>query len=66
MRVFKLLVYLSTGARTAVLFRVLYTRNLLLLRLPSYFIAAAFYRVSIEFPFKLSQDFKEGKVDINK
>ena len=50
-RVFKLLVYLGTGAYTVILFRALYARNLLLLRLPSYLIAAAVYRVSVEFLF---------------
>ena len=51
MRVFELLVYLSAGAHTVVLFRALYAHNLLLLRLPSCLIAAAVYRVSIKFPF---------------
>ena len=50
-RVFKLLVYLGTGAYIVVLFGALRTRNFLLLRLPSYLIAAAVYRVSVEFPF---------------
>ena len=52
-RVFKLLVYLGTSAYTATLPKVLYTYNLLLIRITSYFVAAAFYRVSVEFPFKL-------------
>ena len=50
-KVFKLLVYLGTGAYIVVLLRALYARNFLLLRLPSCLIAAAVYRVSVEFPF---------------
>ena len=50
-KVFKLLVYLGTGARIVILLGTLRARNLLLLRLPSCLIAAAVYRVSIEFPF---------------
>ena len=50
-RVFKLLIYLSTGAYIAVLLGALCACNLLLLRLPSCLIAAAVYRVSVEFPF---------------
>ena len=50
-RVFKLLVYLGTRAYIIVLFRTLRAYNLLLLRLPSCLIAAAIYRVSVEFPF---------------
>ena len=49
MGVFKLLVYLSARAYTAVLLKVLYGRNLLLLRVPFYLIAVAFYRIFIEF-----------------
>jgi hypothetical protein len=56
-RVFKLLVYLGIGARSAVLPRGLYYRNLLLLEGPSYLYATAFYKVSVEFPFRLSRDF---------
>jgi hypothetical protein len=52
-KVFKLLVYLSTKTCIVVLLRALYTCNLLLLRVFSYFIAAAVYRVSVEFLFKL-------------
>ena len=51
MRVFKLLVYLSAKVYIVVLFRALCVCNLLLLKLPSCLIAAAVYRVSIEFPF---------------
>ena len=50
-KVFKLLVHLGTGACIIILFRALRACNLLLLRLPSYLIAAAVYRVSVEFPF---------------
>ena len=50
-RVFKLLVYLGTGAYIVILLGALRSRNLLLLRLPSCLIAAAVYRVSVEFPF---------------
>ena len=50
-RVFKLLVYLGAGARTAVLLRALRARDLSLLKGPSCLRAAAVYRVSIEFPF---------------
>jgi hypothetical protein len=64
-KVFKFLVYLDARACIVVLFKALYTRNLLLLKLPSYFIAAAIYRVSVEFPFRLLQDFKGGRVGIN-
>ena len=50
-KVFKLLVYLGAGACMVVLFKALYVCNLLLLRLSSCLIAAAVYRVSVEFPF---------------
>ena len=50
-RVFKLLIYLGAKAHIVVLFGALCTHNLLLLRLPSCLIAAAIYRVSVEFPF---------------
>ena len=50
-RVFKLLVYLGTRAYIVVLLKALRSHNLLLLRLPSYLIAAAVYKVSVEFPF---------------
>ena len=65
MRVFKLLVYLGVRACTVILFRALRARNLLLLRLPSCFIAAAVHRVSVEFLFRLSRNFKEGRMDVN-
>jgi hypothetical protein len=54
-RVFKLLAYLGARAYTVVLLRALYVRNLLLLRVPSCLVAAAVYRVSVEFPFRLSR-----------
>ena len=60
-RVFKLLVYLDTEAHTVVLFRALYTRNLLLLRLPSCLIAVAIHRVSIKFPFLAVAKFLKEK-----
>ena len=50
-RVFKLLIYLGTRACIVILLGALCARNLLLLRLPFCLIAAAVYRVSIEFPF---------------
>ena len=53
-KIFKLLVYLGAKAYTVILFRVLYAHNLLLLKLPSCLIAAAVYRISVEFPFELS------------
>ena len=59
-RVFKLLVHLGVRAYLAVLPRGLYYRNLLLLEGPSYLCVIAFYRVSIEFPFMSSRDFKGG------
>ena len=52
-RVFKLLVYLDIRARLAVLPRGLYYFNLLLLEGPSYLYITAFYKVSIEFLFRL-------------
>jgi len=65
-RVFKLLAYLGIIAYLAILLRGLYYYNLLLLEGPSYFKATAFYRVSIEFPFRLSRGFKGEIIDINK
>jgi len=59
-RVFELLEYLGIRARSAVLPRGLYYHNLLLLEGPSYLYATAFYKVSVEFPFRLSRDFKGG------
>ena len=50
-RVFELLVYLSIKICTVVLLRALRACNLLLLKLPFCLIAAAVYRVSVEFPF---------------
>ena len=57
-RVFKLLVYLGVRACLAVLFRDLYCYNLLLLEGLSYLYMMAFHKISIEFPFRSSQDFK--------
>jgi hypothetical protein len=59
-RVFKLLAYLGIGARSAVLPRGLYCRNLLLWEGPSCLSATACYKVSVEFLFGLSRDFKGG------
>ena len=59
-RVFKLLVHLGIRACLAVLPRGLYYYNLSLLEGPSYLYATAFYKVSVEFPFRLSRDFKVG------
>jgi len=52
-RVFKLLVHLGIRAYSAVLPRGLYCRNLLLLEGPSCLSATAFYKVFMEFPFRL-------------
>jgi len=60
MRVFKLLEHLGIKACLAILPRGLYYHNLLLLEGPSYLYAMAFYKVSVEFPFKSSRDFKGG------
>ena len=57
-RVFKLLVHLGIRARSAVLPRGLYYRNLLLLEGPSYLYATAFHKVSIEFPLGYREIFK--------
>jgi len=60
-RVFKLLVHLGIRAYLAVLPRGLYCYNLLLLKGPSCLRATAFYKVFIEFLFRLLQDFKGGQ-----
>jgi len=65
-RVFELLVHLGIRAHSAVLPRGLYCHNLLLSEGPSCFSATAFYKVSVEFPFRLSRDFKGGIVGVNK
>jgi len=57
-RVFKLLVHLGVRARSAVLLRGLYYRNLLLSEGPSCLSVTAVYKVFVEFPFRLSRDFK--------
>jgi len=59
-------VHLGVRAYLAILPKGLYCHNLLLLKGPFYLKATAFYRVFIEFLFKLSQSFKKGMVDINK
>ena len=58
-RVFELLVYLGAGACTAVLLRALRAHDLSLSKRPSCLRAAAIYRVSVGFPFRLSRCFKE-------
>jgi len=57
-KVFKLLEHLGIRAYSAVLPRGLYYRNLSLLEGPSYLYATAFHKVSIEFLFRSSRDFK--------
>jgi hypothetical protein len=64
-RVFKLLAYLSARTYIVVLLRALRALNFLLLKVPSCLIAAAVYRVSVKFLFKLSRNFKGGRVGIN-
>ena len=59
-RVFKLLVHLGIRAYLAILPRGLYYRNLLLLKGPFCLSVIAFYKVFIEFLFRLSRDFKKG------
>ena len=56
-RVFELLAYLGIRACSAILPRGLYCRNLLLSKGPSCLSATAFYKVFMEFPFRLSRDF---------
>ena len=52
-KVFKLLVYLGVRAYIVILFGALCACNLSLSRLPFCLVATAFYRVSVEFLFKL-------------
>jgi hypothetical protein len=59
-RVFKLLVHLGIRAYLAVLPRGLFYYNLSLLGRPFCLSATAFYKVFIEFLFRLSRDFKGG------
>jgi hypothetical protein len=59
-RVFKLLVHLGIRARSAVLPRGLFYRNLSLLGRPSYLSATTFHKVFVEFLLRLSRDFKGG------
>ena len=63
-RVFELLVHLGIGARSAVLPRGLYCRNLLLSEGPSCLKATAFHGVFIKFPLGHYEIFKGGIVDI--
>jgi len=65
-KVFKPLAYLSIRAYLAILPKGLYYCNLLLLKGPSYLNITAFYKVSMEFLFRLSRDFLERIVGINK
>jgi hypothetical protein len=57
-KVFKLLVHLGAKACIVILLKALCARNLSLLRVPSCLIAVAVHKISIEFPFKLSRNFK--------
>ena len=59
-RVFKLLVHLGVGARSAVLPRGLYYCNLSLLKGPSCLYATAFHKVSVEFLLGRREIFKVG------
>jgi hypothetical protein len=59
-KVFKLLVHLGIRAYLAILPRGLFYYNLSLLGRPFYLGAIAFYKVFIEFPFRLSRDFEGG------
>ena len=58
-RVFKLPAHLDAGAHSVVLFRYLYDWNLSLLEGPSCLSVTASHEVSIGFPFRSSQNFKE-------
>jgi len=59
-RVFELLEHLGIRAHSAVLPRGLYYCNLSLSEGPSCLYITAFYKVSVEFPFRSSRDFKGG------
>jgi hypothetical protein len=59
-RVFELLVHLGIRAYSAILPRGLFYYNLSLLGRPSCLGATAFHKVFMEFPFRLSRDFKGG------
>jgi len=65
-RVFKLLAHLGIRACLAVLPRGLYCCNLSLLEGPSCLSATAFYKVFMEFPFRLLRDFQGRMVGVNK
>jgi len=58
--------HLGVRAHSAILLRGLYYHNLSLLKGPSCLNATAFYKVFIEFPFRLLQNFKREKININK
>jgi len=53
--------YLSVGAHIAVLLRGLYVYSLSLLKVPSCLIVTAFYKIFIEFPFRLLWNLKIKK-----
>jgi len=59
-KVFKLLEHLGIRARSAILPKGLYYRNLLLSEGPFCLYVTAFHKVSVEFPFGSSRDFKGG------
>ena len=59
-RVFELLVHLGVRARSAVLPRGLYYRNLSLSEGPSCLCATAFHKVSVEFPLGRREIFEVG------
>ena len=56
-RVFEFLVYLNAKAYIVILLGALHARDLSLSEGPFCLGAAAVYRVSVEFPFRLSRDF---------
>ena len=53
------MVYLGAKAHLVVLFGYLYVCNLSLLEGPSYLVVTAFYKVSVGFLFRLSQNLRE-------
>ena len=58
-KVFELLAHLDAGACLVVLFGYLYNWSLLLLKGPSCLSVTASHKMSIRFPFRLLQNFKE-------
>ena len=65
-KVFKLLIYLSVKVYIAVLPKGLYIYNLLLLKGPFRFKVIVFYKVFIEFLFRLLRNFERAIININK